>query len=66
MNNALCKIINIIGSEQALAARLGITQQAVSQWFKKGVPPARIPKLIKICNGEVTERELRPDIYDDT
>lgn len=63
MNNALQKVVEYFGSEKALADKFNISQQAVSQWFDRGVPPHRVPLIIKMTNGLVSPGDLRPDIY---
>lgn len=50
-------------SQGKLAAALGVSQSAVSQWVKKGVPAERVPALVRESQGRVTAHELRPDLY---
>lgn len=41
-----------------------VTQGAISQWLKKGrIPAERVPQIVKATNGEVTEADLRPDLF---
>lgn len=65
--NLLQKAINKAGSQQALAAAIGVSQQHVSYLMTKA---RRIPAEIAIAveratDGEVSRNELRPDIFGD-
>jgi DNA-binding transcriptional regulator YdaS (Cro superfamily) len=65
--NLLQKAINKAGSQQALAAAIGVSQQQVSYLMTKA---RRIPAEIAIAveratDGEVSRNELRPDIFGD-
>lgn len=46
-----------------LAGQLGLTQGAVSQWLKKGVPPCRVLAVERATGGKVSRHEMRPDLY---
>ena len=59
MNDALAKAIKQAGSATQLAAALGITREAVSQW--KRVPAERVI-AVEQATG-VSREELRPDLY---
>jgi len=61
--NALLEAITICGSQKKLAAKCKATQQEISDWLKKGVPPGRVISVEKAVNGAVTRHQLRPDIY---
>jgi DNA-binding transcriptional regulator YdaS (Cro superfamily) len=63
MKSSLGKLIKYFGTQQALAKQLGIKQQSVSEWSARGVPPARVPQIVKLTHGEIAPHELRPDIY---
>lgn len=56
----LVKAIEAAGSATALAAKLGISQVAVTCW--RNVPAARVVE-VEIVTG-VSRRELRPDLYE--
>lgn len=56
---ALNKAIKAAGGAGALAARLGITPQALSQWDR--VPVMRVLHVEKITG--TPRHQLRPDIY---
>lgn len=49
------------GSLRAVAARLGITPQAIAQWPRKGPRAEHVP-LLEEMSG-VPRHEIRPDIY---
>lgn len=50
-------------TQSGLARQLGITQGAVYQWTKRGVPANRVLELERLSGGEMTRHELRPDLY---
>lgn len=56
---ALKRAIDAVGGLAGLAAPLGITAQAVSQWDE--VPPLRVIAVERITG--VPRHELRPDLY---
>ena len=56
---ALQKAIHAVGSGKALARRIGVTPQALSQWTQ--VPPRRVLDVVRASG--VPRRELRPDLY---
>lgn len=60
-DKALLRAIAAAGGVVALAKRLRIAPQAVSQWNK--APVGRVLGIEKACAGEVTRYQLRPDIY---
>jgi DNA-binding transcriptional regulator YdaS (Cro superfamily) len=63
---AIKKAIEIIGSQTALAEKLGCTPQAVQQWEASGtVPVKRVIGIEQATGGVITRHELRPDIYPD-
>lgn len=54
-------VLACVGSQAALAARLGVTQQAVSWWRKSGVFPAKYcADIERITGGRVSRQVLRP------
>jgi len=60
------KACNVVGSQRALAAILGVTPQALGKWIKKeSVPSARVIEVEAATDGAVTRHQLRPDIYPD-
>lgn len=64
---ALREAIKIVGSQEKLAEKLGITQGAVSHWFNKNkgvTPPIEyVPAIEEATNGVVTRFDLRPDFF---
>lgn len=54
----------IIGSQVALAAALGVTKAAVGQWRDVGrrVPAEHCPAIERLTAGAVRCEDLRPDI----
>ena len=45
----IARAIDRIGGQHELARRIGVSQQAVHQWYSLGyVPPKRIPIISKI------------------
>lgn len=56
---ALQRALELIGGPSALASRLGISREAVSQWRR--VPAERVI-AVETATG-VPRRDLRPDIY---
>lgn len=50
----------IEGGTARLATLLGVTQQAISNWKKDGVPISRCVAIEDITEGAVTRRDLRP------
>jgi len=50
-------------SQSWLAGRIGVSQSAISQWLRDGVPADRVKQIVAASNGEVTAHDLRPDLY---
>lgn len=57
------KAADIVGSQTALAAVLGVSKGAVSQWKDEDrrVPAAHCVAIEQQTKGAVTRRDLRPD-----
>lgn len=51
-----------VGSQAALASAVGVTQQAVSLWVRKGRVPAEYVVKVELASG-VSRAELRPDMF---
>lgn len=54
-----------VGGGAALAALLGVSAQAVSNWKERGVPIDRCVTIERLTEGAVTRRDLRPDDWQD-
>lgn len=54
----------VAGTQEALAARLGVTQQAVSGWLKRGWVPLRRALEIESLYGVPRGRLVNPQIAD--
>ncbi|WGM00650.1 transcriptional regulator [Arsenophonus nasoniae] len=52
-----------IASQTEIANFIGHEPQAISSWFKNGVPPKKVLRLCEVLEWQVTPHELRPDIY---
>jgi DNA-binding transcriptional regulator YdaS (Cro superfamily) len=58
------KLRQALGSQRALAQRLGIGDMAISGWKRRGrIPASRVLEIERITNGQVTRHEMRPDLY---
>jgi DNA-binding transcriptional regulator YdaS (Cro superfamily) len=60
-DSVLEQAIRAAGGQTALARRLGVSYQAISQWDR--VPPLRVLEVEAATGGAVTRHELRPDLY---
>ena len=54
----LRKACEIAGSQRALAAMLGVTEQAVGLWFLRGVPKKRLVAVERATGGKVKASDL--------
>lgn len=64
---ALLKIVNKVGSQSELARRLGVTRYYVYGMLtgKDQISSRLVKKLVALSEGEITEKDLRPDIFYD-
>jgi hypothetical protein len=66
---ALKRTVNLIKAldgPTAVAKFFGVTHSAVAQWYTRGVPSDRLPKLLALASRKgYTYRpaQLRPDLY---
>lgn len=65
--SALRRVVEIFGSQSALASALQISKVAVGQWFldtdnlsHRHVPPRQCVRIERLTGGVVGRRELRP------
>ncbi|WP_330115610.1 Cro/CI family transcriptional regulator [Pseudomonas sp. JS3066] len=63
-DSALSRAIKAAGGGRALAAELGVSPMAVSQWKRRGIPVERVHAVVRACKGRVAAHELRPDLPD--
>lgn len=62
--NAAERAAAAVGSQSALARKLGCSPQAVQRMCATGrVPAERVLQIETATNGKVTRHELRPDLY---
>lgn len=54
----------VLGSQKALAAALGVSTGAVSQWKEEGrkIPAEHCPVIERLTRGKVRCEQMRPDI----
>ena len=57
----LTRAFEAAGGVAALAAKLGVTSQAVSQWTR--IPAERTLAVEAATGGKIARHELRPDLY---
>ena len=63
---ALDRAIAILGSQEALAAALGIKSPSISGWRRRGRVPTereRCAAIERATDGKVTRFDLRPDVF---
>lgn len=60
---ALEDAINIAGGQTALAKKLGVKQQTVFVWLKKGLPLKRVLEVEKATNRKISRYQLKPLFY---
>ena len=62
-NHPIDRAAGIVGSQAALAEKLGVTRGAVNQWKSpdRFVPLEHCAAIERATNGAVTRRDLRPD-----
>lgn len=67
MNEIVRSRLGLLFSQRAIAKGLGITPQAVNQWFNKSViPPRFVLPVCELTGWKVTPHEVRPDLYPST
>jgi DNA-binding transcriptional regulator YdaS (Cro superfamily) len=59
---ALLHAVDILGGQTTTAKKLGVSQQAVQYWVRRGRVPALKAIPLEVASG-VSRHKLRPDIY---
>lgn len=59
---ALLKLVKHFGSQKDLASEFDCSQQAISEWFKNGIPVERAVEAERKTKGAVKAVDLRPDV----
>ena len=62
--NAIQSAAAILGSQKALADRVGVTPAAVNQWISgfRPIPAERCPTIERATKGVIRCEDLRPDV----
>lgn len=64
--DALEHVVEVLGSQEALASALKIRSPSISEWRKRGrVPAERCLEIERLVDGQVTRYDLRPDVFGD-
>lgn len=63
--NAINKAISCFNTYKQMADEIGVTASFVGQMARgeRPVPPALCKKIADACDNEVTEFDLRPDVF---
>lgn len=63
-NDALEKVLLIVGPMHVLAEHLGVTKGAVGQWKlpSRRIPAEYCPTIERLVSGAVRCEEMRPDV----
>lgn len=62
--DALEQVIELLGSQEALASKLKIRSPSISEWRKRGrVPAERCREIENLVGKKVTRYDLRPDVF---
>ena len=61
----LLKIVDKVGSISDVAKIIGVSRQSVSMWLNNHRPISAkaVKQLVALSDGEVTEEQLRPDVF---
>ena len=57
------KVIKYFGSQKQLANLLGVTQMAISQWKKRGIPIKRCVQIEQLSKGAIKREEIWSDVF---
>ena len=59
---ATAKAVEIAGGYRALAGKVGVSQQTVSNWMRFGISRAKIADVVNATRGQVTWQECLGDV----
>ena len=64
MNASLARAIKTLGSQDALAVRMGVRQSTVSEWLReeRPIPQERCAEIERCVDGAESCEQLRPDL----
>ena len=63
-NKALLEVIEIMGSQAALARGCGVRPPTITKWINSGkVPDGRALEVEALVDGKVTRHRLSPKMY---
>jgi DNA-binding transcriptional regulator YdaS (Cro superfamily) len=62
---ALEKAIEHQDGTANMAEKLGVSRQAINQWKTRGIPAERAVQIEKLLEGQVSRKQLRPDLFTD-
>ena len=51
-----------VGTQTQLANAIGVTQQSVAEWWRRGFAPAERCRKIEAVSG-ISCQDLRPDVF---
>lgn len=60
---ALATAIRLTGGREKLAKKLGVGRTATYHWIDNKIPAEHAAMIEVLTSGEVTLRQLRPDIF---
>ena len=61
--NAFERLYDIHGSRARLAAKIGVTPEAVRKWEQNRIPAERCKDVVRVSYGQITLHDLRPDLW---
>lgn len=60
-NNPVDRAVAAVGGDEAFMAALGIKRRSLFAWRASGIPPVRLPAVVKATG--IPAHELRPDMF---
>lgn len=64
--NVFDSVISFFGGRVAVAKMLKVTPQAIHKWEKNKIPSERAIQIEQLTKGEITVKDLRPDLFEET